>query len=188
MHLDMDMFFAAVEIRDNPPIKNIPIPVGSMAMISTSDYIERKYGVRSAMSCFIAMKISQQLKLVEGHYSKYKEESYNMAILEEYDINIDYGIRWSLSGFNLLLKNKKIYTKGEIIEVVNEIEKKIFDKTHLICSCDIAWNKTLAKICSDYNKPNGLFFLDYDPKIIEEFMSKLSKRKILFIGSKTESK
>ena len=57
MHLDMDMFFAAVEIRDNPSLKNIPIAVGSKAMISTSNYIARKYGVRSAMPGFIGLKI-----------------------------------------------------------------------------------------------------------------------------------
>ena len=58
----------------------------------------------------------------------------------------------------------------------------------MTCSCGIACNKTLAKICSDYNKPDGFFFLDYEPKIIEEFIEKLSIRKIPFIGSKTESK
>ena len=190
MHLDMDMFFAAVEIRDNPSLKDIPMAVGSMAMISTSNYIARKYGVRSAMPGFVAMKLCPQLKLVEGHYSKYKEESYKiMTILEEYDVNIEsMGLDEAYLDLTDYCKNKKIYTKEEIIEVVNEIKKKIFDKTQLTCSCGIACNKTLAKICSDYNKPNGLFYLDYDPKIIEDFMSKLSIRKIPFIGSKTESR
>ena len=62
------------------------------------------------------------------------------------------------------------------------------EKTKLTCSCGIACNKTLAKICSDYNKPDGFFFLDYEPKVIEEFVEKLSIRKIPFIGSKTESR
>ena len=85
-------------------------------------------------------------------------------------------------------KNNKIYSKEEITILINEIKKKIFDKTQLTCSCGIACNKTLAKICSDYNKPNGFFFLDFEPKVIEEFVEKLSIRKIPFIGSKTESR
>ena len=190
MHLDMDMFFAAVEIRDNPSLKDVPMAVGGMSMISTSNYIARKYGVRSAMPGFIAMKLCPQLKLVEGHYHKYKEESQKvMFILEEYDTNIEsMGLDEAYTDLTDYCKNNKIYTKEGIIEVVKEIKKKIFEKTQLTCSCGIACNKTLAKICSDYNKPNGLFYLDYESKIIEEFVSKLSIRKIPFIGSKTESK
>ena len=190
MHLDMDMFFAAVEIRDNPSLKDIPMAVGGMSMISTSNYIARKYGVRSAMPGFIAMKLCPQLKLVEPHFYRYKEESSKvMAVLEEYDSNIEsMGLDEAYIDLTDYCKDNKKYSKEEIIEVVNEIKKKIFEKTQLTCSCGIACNKTLAKICSDYNKPNGLFYLDYDAKIIEEFVSKLSIRKIPFIGSKTESK
>jgi len=190
LHIDMDMFFAAVEIRDNPSLKNIPIAVGSMSMISTSNYIARKYGVRSAMPGFIAVKLCPQLKLVEPHFYRYKEESMKiMELLEEYDICIEsMGLDEAYIDLTEYCKSNKIFTKEGIIEVVNEIKKKIFDKTQLTCSCGIACNKTLAKICSDYNKPNGLFYLDYEPNAIEEFVSKLSIRKIPFIGSKTESK
>lgn len=190
LHIDMDMFFAAVEIRDNPSLKNIPMAVGSMSMISTSNYIARKYGVRSAMPGFIAIKLCPELKLVEPHFYRYKEESMKiMELLEEYDICIEsMGLDEAYIDLTDYCKNNKIFTKEGIIEVVNEIKKKIFDKTQLTCSCGIACNKTLAKICSDYNKPNGLFYLDYEPNAIEEFVSKLSIRKIPFIGSKTESK
>ena len=190
LHLDMDMFFAAVEIRDNPSLKDIPMAVGSMSMISTSNYIARKYGVRSAMPGFIAMKLCPQLKLVQHHYTKYKNESIKiMSILEEYDLFIEsMGLDEAYLDLTDYCKNKKIYTREGIIEVANEIKRKIFEETKLTCSCGIACNKTLAKICSDYNKPNGLFYLDYEPNIIEEFVSKLSIRKIPFIGSKTESK
>ena len=69
----MDMFFVAVEIRDNPSLKDIPMAVGVMSMIFTSNYIVRKYGVRSAMPGFMAMKLCSQLKLIEPHFPKYKE-------------------------------------------------------------------------------------------------------------------
>ena len=190
LHLDMDMFFAAIEIRDNPSLKDIPMAVGGMSMISTSNYIARKYGVRSAMPGFIAMKLCPQLKLVEPHFYKYKEESIKiMTILEKYDIYIEsMGLDEAYVDLTDYCKNNKLYSKEEIIEIAQEIKKKIFDETKLTCSCGIACNKTLAKICSDYNKPDGLFYLDYDANAIEEFMSKLCIRKIPFIGSKTESK
>ena len=190
MHLDMDMFFAAVEIRDDPSLANVPMAVGSMAMISTSNYIARKYGVRSAMPGFIALKLCPQLKLVDGHYYKYKEESHKiMEILEEYDPFIEsMGLDEAYLDLTDYCKNNKIYSKDDIITLVNEIKKKIFEKTKLTCSVGIACNKRLAKICSDYNKPNGVYFLDFEPKVIEEFVEKLSIRKIPFIGSKTESR
>ena len=190
LHLDMDMFFAAVEIKDNPSLKDIPMAVGGMSMISTSNYIARKYGVRSAMPGFIAMKLCPQLKLIQPHFYRYKEESMKiMTILEKYDLCIEsMGLDEAYLDLTDFCKKNKIYSKEEIIDLVNQIKKEIFEETQLTCSCGIACNKTLAKICSDYNKPNGLYFLDYEPQVIEEFVSKLSIRKIPFIGSKTESK
>ena len=190
MHLDMDMFFAAVEIKDNPSLANVPMAVGSMAMISTSNYIARKYGVRSAMPGFIALKLCPQLKLIGGHFHRYKEESLKiMEILEEYDPLIEsMGLDEAYLDLTDYCKNNKIYSKEDICGLVTEIKKKIKEKTQLTCSCGIACNKKLAKICSDYNKPDGLFFLDFEPKVIEEFVEKLSIRKIPFIGSKTESR
>jgi len=190
MHLDMDMFFAAVEIKDNPSLANVPMAVGSMAMISTSNYIARKYGVRSAMPGFIALKLCPQLKLIGGHFHRYKEESIKiMEILEEYDPFLESsGLDEAYVDLTDYCKNNKIYSKDEITTLVKEIKKKIFEKTQLTCSCGIACNKRLAKICSDYNKPDGLYFLDFEPKVIEEFVEKLSIRKIPFIGSKTETR
>ena len=190
MHLDMDMFFAAVEIKDNPSLANVPMAVGSMAMISTSNYIARKYGVRSAMPGFIALKLCPQLKLIGGHFHRYKEESIKiMEILEEYDSFLESsGLDEAYVDLTDYCKTNKIYSKDEIIGMVKEIKKKIFEKTQLTCSCGIACNKRLAKICSDYNKPDGLYFLDFEPKVIEEFVEKLSIRKIPFIGSKTETR
>jgi DNA polymerase kappa len=190
MHLDMDMFFAAVEIRDDPSLANVPMAVGSIAMISTSNYIARKYGVRSAMPGFIALKLCPQLKLIGGHFHRYKEESIKiMEILEEYDPFLESsGLDEAYVDLTDYCKTNKIYSKDEIIGMVKEIKKKIFEKTQLTCSCGIACNKRLAKICSDYNKPDGLYFLDFEPKVIEEFVEKLSIRKIPFIGSKTETR
>ena len=84
----MDMFYAAVEIRDNPEWAEIPIAVGSMQMISTANYIARKFGVRSAMPGFVAMHLCPQLLLVPCNYRKYKAVSDVMKeIVSEYDPN-----------------------------------------------------------------------------------------------------
>jgi DNA polymerase kappa len=85
-HIDMDMFFAAVEIRDNPSLADKPVAVGGEMMISTANYVARKYGVRSAMPGFIAKKLCPQLVFVDCNFKKYREVSkVFMAILEEYD-------------------------------------------------------------------------------------------------------
>ena len=129
----MDMFFAAVEIKDNPSLKDIPIAVGNMSMISTSNYIARKYGVRSAMPGFIAMKLCPQLKLIDGHFYRYKQESMKvMEILEEYDVCLEsMGLDEAYIDLTDYCKKNKIFTKEGIIEIVNGIKKKIYEKTEL---------------------------------------------------------
>jgi len=82
----MDMFYAAVEIRDRPELATIPIAVGSMQMITTANYVARKFGVRSAMPGYIAMKLCPELQLVPCNYRKYKAVSDIMKeIVSEYD-------------------------------------------------------------------------------------------------------
>lgn len=86
----MDMFFAAVEIRDDPSLADKPVAVGGMSMISTANYIARQYGVRSAMPGFIAKKLCPELVFVDCHFEKYKETSdVFMKILEEYDPELE---------------------------------------------------------------------------------------------------
>jgi DNA polymerase kappa len=85
-HIDMDMFYAAVEIRDNPSLADKPVAVGGEMMISTANYIARKFGVRSAMPGFIAKKLCPQLVFVDCNFYKYKEVSKVFkGILAEYD-------------------------------------------------------------------------------------------------------
>lgn len=89
-HIDMDMFYAAVEIRDNPSLADKPVAVGGQMMISTANYIARKFGVRSAMPGFIAKKLCPNLIFVDHNFSKYKEASRTFkAILEEYDADYE---------------------------------------------------------------------------------------------------
>ena len=158
MHLDMDMFYAAVEIRDDPSLANIPMCVGNKSMISTSNYIARKYGVRSAMPGFIAEKLCPNLKFVPGNFEKYHIESEKiMNVIMEYDENYEsMGLDEAYVDLTNYCFENNIKTEEDIIKLGKEIKKKIFDSTKLTSSIGIAANKTLAKICSDYNKPELL--------------------------------
>lgn len=87
-HVDMDAFYASVEELENPELKNVPMAVGSLAMLSTSNYIARTFGVRSAMPGFIAMKLCPQLKLIPLHFQKYIDASDKVrAVFKKYDPN-----------------------------------------------------------------------------------------------------
>lgn len=190
LHLDMDMFFAAVEIRDDPSLANIPIAVGDMSMISTSNYIARQYGVRSAMPGFIAIKLCPQLKFVKLNFNKYRYEGnkvYN--VLTEYDPEPErMGCDEAYCDLTNYCTEHNISTDEELKNLADEIKKKVYNETHLTCSIGISINKTLAKICSDVNKPDGYFRLEPDPDKIFDFTKKLSLRKIPFVGAKSEKR
>ena len=190
VHIDMDMFFAQVEIRDDPSLANIPMAVGSTAMISTSNYIARKFGVRSAMPGFLALRLCPTLKIIPGDFHKYSRESKKiMSVVEKYDPNYEQmGCDEAYIDLTSYCSEKKATTETEVIEIVKQIKKEIYDVTLLTCSCGIGCNKTLAKICSDYNKPNGIYYLKFEPETIENFVKELNIRKIPFIGQKTEQR
>lgn len=194
-HIDMDMFFAAVEIRDNPSLKDLPVAVGGERMIATSNYVARKYGVRSAMPGFIARRLCPQLVFVDVNMKKYYEESKKiMNILIEYDDNME-----RISCDEAYLNMTKYFNKKGIVKIdkesIEEIEKtiaiikeRIFKETQLTASIGIASNKMLAKICSDINKPDGHCILEANETAEEEFMKNLKIRKVPHIGEKTEMK
>ena len=88
VHVDMDAFYAAVEMRDDPKLKNVPMAVGGNSMLSTSNYLARKFGVRAAMPGFIAKKLCPNLVIVPSHFDKYRAVSSEIrAIFKEYDPN-----------------------------------------------------------------------------------------------------
>src|SRR5690606_5928979 len=90
MHIDMDMFYAAVEIRDNPCLKDKPVAVGDERMVSTSNYVARKFGIRAAMPGFIGKKLCKDLVFIKPNFYKYEAESKKiMALLKFYDPDIE---------------------------------------------------------------------------------------------------
>jgi DNA polymerase kappa len=183
-HVDMDAFFASVEIRDNPQLRGKPIAVGDMSMITTSSYEARKWGVRSAMPGFIAKELCPELIFVPPNFAKYKEASKKTRqVFGEYDPQFE---SWSLDEAALSLTDYLTAHRHLTVEdVVKEIQRKIYDATQLTCSIGVAANKRLAKIVTDINKPNGYFILPSDAMVIKQFVSQLPCRKIPGIGKVT---
>ncbi|XP_065664341.1 DNA polymerase kappa [Hydra vulgaris] len=193
VHIDMDAFYAAVEMRDNPELQSIPMAVGCSAMLSTSNYIARRYGVRAAMPGFIAKKLCPQLTIVPLHFEKYQQVSLEIQeIFKEYDSNfLQLSLDEAYLDLTDYIKNNapisELQTEKDFVEiVVEEIRNKVFEKTKLTCSAGIAPNTMLSKICSDFNKPNGQFYLKSDYQIISNFVQALPIRKIAGIGHVTE--
>ena len=90
MHVDMDMFYAAVEIRDNPSLKKKPVAVGDNTMIQTTNYIARKYGVKSAMPGFIGRRLCPHLVFIKPNYPKYRAASEDFRrVLFPYDSKLE---------------------------------------------------------------------------------------------------
>ena len=188
IHVDMDMFYAAVEIRDRPELATIPVAIGSDSMISTANYVARKYGVRSAMPGFIARKLCPQLVFVPCSFEKYREVSLVFKeIVEEYDPEFEsMGLDETNLDVTEYCRAHEIVTDDQKQMLALEIRTRVNEATKLTCSAGIACNKMLAKICSDINKPNGQTFLKADAEVIREFMANMDVRKIPGIGRMTE--
>ena len=210
VHIDMDAFYAAVETRDDPSLKDVPMAVGSNYMLSTSNYAARRYGVRAAMPGFIAKKLCPHLKMVPLNFTKYREVSNQVkSIIAEYDPNFSgIGLDEAYLDITDYVKTKYLFTGDSLIELqelqianivpeislhrkyaedtVQELRAKIFDKTKLTASAGIAPNLMLAKICSDMNKPNGQYYLPPQRDKVLEFIKELPIRKVSGIGRVSE--
>jgi len=184
VHVDMDAFYAAVEEKDDPSLKTCPMAVGGMGMLSTSNYLARKFGVRAGMPGFIGKKLCPQLKIVPTNFSKYRAVSSQVRqVFSEYDKNF---CPMSLDEAYLNLTDYLLsHPSLKPAEVVDEMRAKIQEKTTLTASAGISLNCLVAKICSDLNKPNGQYELLIEDEM-REFVSQLPIRKVGGIGNVTE--
>lgn len=185
IHIDMDAFFAAVEMRDNPALRNVPMAVGGSSdrrgVIATSNYEARKYGVKSAMPTAHAKKLCPHLVLVRGRMEKYAEASDQVfEIFHEYT-DLVQGL--SLDEAYLDVTDCSLFSNSATW-IAQDIRKKIYERTGgLTASAGIAPNKLLAKIASDYRKPNGQFTVA--PKDVDEFIRSVPIERIHGIGKVT---
>ena len=186
IHVDMDAFFASVEQLDNPDLRNKPIAVGgggSRGVVAAASYEARKFGVKSAMSGIIAQRNCPQLIFVKPRFDRYKEVS--MQIREIFHEYTDLVEPLSLDEAYLdVTQNKKqLFSATKMAE---EIRAKIFERTGLTASAGISINKLVAKIASDYHKPNGQKTVP--PEEVIPFLEALDVRKYHGIGKVTTKK
>lgn len=187
IHIDMDCFYAAIEMRDFPELANKPIAVGGDAnrrgVIATCNYAARKFGVRSAMPTAQALKLCHQLILQPVRMDVYRKESqYIRAILAEYTDLIE---PLSLDEAYLDVTSST-QCRGSATWIAQEIRSRIFQTRQLTASAGIAPNKSLAKIASDWHKPNGQMVIK--PEEIDAFVRTLSVRKLFGVGPRMEER
>ena len=186
IHVDMDAFYASVEILDNPSLINLPVAVGGneqRGVISAANYEARKFGVRSAMSGVLAKKLCPNLVFVPHRFDRYKEISKKIrAVFHEFTDLVE---PLSLDEAYLdVTVNKKNNPSATLL--AEEIRKRIFEETRLTASAGISINKFVAKIASDINKPNGQKTVK--PEEVLDFLGALDIKKFYGIGKVTTEK
>jgi DNA polymerase-4 len=187
IHIDMDCFYAAVEEKYNPIYKGRPLAVGgppqSRAVICTANYEARKFGVKAAVPSSRAVKLCPQLILVPPRFDLYRLESKKIReIFRSFTPNIE---PLSLDEAYLDVTDCQQF-QGSATLIAQEIRRQIFQETGLTASAGIAPNKFLAKIASDWKKPNGQFVIR--PDQIDAFMPSLKIEKIFGVGKVTAKK
>ena len=187
IHIDMDAFFAAIEQRDFPQYRNKPLIVGgapdSRGVVATCSYEARKYGIHSAMPSAHAYRLCPQAIFVKPRFEAYQEAS---AIIREL-----------FAGYTELFEPLSLdeayldvseagLLQGSAMLIAKDIKAAIRQKTGLIASAGVSYNKFLAKIASDMNKPDGLYIIT--PEQGAQFVEQLPVAKFHGIGKVTSSK
>lgn len=183
IHLDMDAFYASVEQMDNPDLKGKPIAVGGggkRGVVSAASYEARKFGVKSAMAGSLAAKLCPDLIFVRPRFERYTEISKKIrAIFYDYTDLVE---PLSLDEAYLdVTQNKKGNPSATLI--AKEIRERIFNEIGLTASAGISINKFVAKVASDYNKPNGQKTVN--PEEVIPFLEQLDIRKFYGVGKVT---
>jgi DNA polymerase IV len=186
IHVDMDAFYASVEQLDNPELRGKPLAVGGSehrGVVSAASYEARKFGVRSALSGTLAKKYCPELIFVRPRFDRYKEISNKIRkIFYDYTDLVE---PLSLDEAYLdVTVNKKGNPSASLI--AQEIRKRIYDELGLTASAGISINKFVAKVASDYNKPNGQKTIG--PEEVIPFLEQLPIRKFYGVGKVTTEK
>ena len=184
IHCDCDSFYASVEMRDDPRLSSLPIAVGGRpnqrGVVATCNYNARAYGVHSAMPMSQALRACPDLVVIPTNMKKYKTESARVqAIFHEYTNLVE---PLSLDEAFLDVSDSEL-AQGSATLIAKEIRQRVKDDVGITLSAGIAPNKFLAKIASDWNKPDGQFTIT--PVEVEAFVTTLPVEKIFGVGSVT---
>tara|TARA_Y100000814_G_scaffold62326_1_gene38606 strand:+ start:1331 stop:2383 length:1053 start_codon:yes stop_codon:yes gene_type:complete len=184
IHVDCDCFYAAIEMRDDPRLRGRPLAVGGdpgkRGVIATCNYEARAYGVRSAMASAYAKKLCPELLIVPGRMSVYREVSQAIqAIFADYTPLIQ---PLSLDEAYLDVTDSQA-CRGSATLIAKEIRQRVRDTQGITVSAGVAPNKFIAKIASDWNKPDGLKVVL--PDQVEDFLRDLPVSRLHGVGRKT---
>ena len=190
IHVDMDAFYASVEERDHPELKGKPLVIarhpketGGRGVVTTANYAAREFGIHSAMSAQQAFELCPEANFVPGNYAYYQEVSQEIhRIFHRYTDVIE---PLSLDEAYLDVTTNKIQSRSAI-KVAQLIQRDIWQELHLTCSAGVSYNKFIAKLASDYQKPRGLTVIL--PDEAEAFLESLPIEAFQGVGKKTVPK
>ena len=179
VHIDCDAFYAAVEELDRPELKHVPMAVGK-GVLTTCNYHARKFGCRSGMAGFVAMKLCPDLICLPLNFEKYTAKAQEVR-----EILADYDPRFESASIDEAYLNITQYCQEKQMDpedVVTQLRNEVAEKTKITISAGIAPNAKIAKIASNRNKPNGQFRVANDRTTILAFMRELPTRKVNGVG------
>lgn len=190
IHVDMDAFYASIEMRDNPQLKNKPLVISrnpqhtnGRGVVATANYIARSYGVHSAMSASKALKLCPQAYFKRPDFPKYKRVSQQIhEIFYQYTDKVE-PVAFDEAYLDVTDNKLKINSP---VTLAHRLQQEIYDKVHLTCSTGISYNKFLAKLASDYRKPVGLTVVQAEDVL--DFLFPLPIEKFRGVGKKTAPK
>ncbi|MGN0906628.1 MAG: DNA polymerase IV [Bullifex sp.] len=183
-HVDLDAFFASVEILDNPSLKGKPLIIGHngpRSVVSTCSYEARKYGVHSAMPMSQALRLCPRAVVISGHMKRYGEMSRRvMEVLRDYAPEM---LQASIDEAYLDMSGtENIY--GSSADSARRLKKLVYDTTGLTCSIGVGSSRFIAKLASDYRKPDGLTVVP--PGLEERFVDAVGLKKLWGVGKVTQ--
>jgi DNA polymerase-4 len=181
IHADCDCFFAAIEMRDDPRLRSVPMAVGGdpgrRGVIATCNYVARELGIRSAMPSATAKKLCPELLILPGNMEKYRQASEQISqIFRQYT---DWVEPLSLDEAFLDVSQSQVCA-GSATRMAQQIRQQVQQQVGISISAGVAPNKFIAKIASDWNKPDGLCVIE--PAKVDAFVAALPVARIYGVG------
>ena len=186
IHCDMDAFYASVEQRDNPSLRGVPVAVGGSAergVVAAASYEARRFGVRSAMPSVTAARRCPALVFVRPRFEVYREVSQQIRRIFRHYSDLVEPLSLDEAYLDVTQDKQRI---GSAMETARRIKARILRDTGLTASAGVSYNKFLAKIASDQNKPDGIFLIR--PREGAEFVATLPVHRFHGVGPRTAEK
>lgn len=190
IHIDMDAFYASIEMRDHPEWRFVPLVVshdprqnGGHGVVATANYVARSFGIHSAMSAQRALELAPKAVFKTPDFTHYREISDQIHdIFHEYTDKIE-SVALDEAYLDVTENKRQIESS---VQLAHELQAEIYEKVQLTCSTGISYNKFLAKLASDYCKPVGVTIVK--PEDVHDFLTRLPIEKFRGVGKKTVPK